>query len=428
MPALKNEDDSPSYRYYAPHVVAYVKSYQGTKGKINVLSGIDDLYQWYQGHTRDINKESSVELREVVEEIRKNAASELDVVKNVFYWVQDNIRYIAFEQGMRGHVPHSGSYVCEKRYGDCKDMANIIVNMLELAGIKSYHTWIGTRDIPYTYTEFPTPIVDNHMIATYISKDNQYYYLDATSNYTPFGYPSSMIQGKEALIAKSPTQYELKVVPELSRDLNEMTDSVFVKLSGHDMIGNGSCFMGGYPKIFAGYQLDLGSEQEIKQNVTKLIGKGNNKFYLDSYHVSNLLDRSLPTGVEYTFRLADYYQDTGDEIYVNLNLTKDFYNKYINTATRKTPKEFEYNYVKEEYIEMEIPQGYAVEFVPESTNHEGEYFGYDITYQVKGNKIAYYKKIYHNYLLLQSSQFESWNNSIKSLSDAYRETIILKKI
>ncbi len=72
---------------------------------------------------------------------------------------------------MRGLIPHPASYVCEKRYGDCKDMANLIVSMLHMAGVNNaYHTWIGTRDLPFKYTEFPTPIVDNHMIATYVTQ------------------------------------------------------------------------------------------------------------------------------------------------------------------------------------------------------------------------------------------------------------------
>ena len=55
-------------------------------------------------------------------------------------------------------------------------MASLIVTMLKVAGVKSYRTWIGTRDLPYKYSQVPTPLVDNHMIATYIAADGQYYF------------------------------------------------------------------------------------------------------------------------------------------------------------------------------------------------------------------------------------------------------------
>src|SRR5690606_40206752 len=87
------------------------------------------------------------------------------------------------------------------------------------------HTRLGQRHIPYAYTKYPTPIVDNHMIATYISDDGTYHFLDATSSHTPFGMPSSMIQGKEALIGKGEGNYEVKVVPVIFRNVNVQRDS-----------------------------------------------------------------------------------------------------------------------------------------------------------------------------------------------------------
>ncbi len=206
---------------------------------MNVISNLDDLYKWYYTFVEGLNKEQSPELEAIVKKIKSESTSEIDLVKNVFYWVQTNIQYIAFEQGMRGLIPHSGNYICEKRYGDCKDMANLIVNMLQLADVKAYHTWIGTRDLPYRYTEVPTPIVDNHMIATYISPDGKYYFLDATSDYTPFGFPSSMIQGKEALIGLDAKRYEVKEVLVLEKEKNQIFDSVTVKMENNQLVGTG---------------------------------------------------------------------------------------------------------------------------------------------------------------------------------------------
>ncbi|NJM25488.1 MAG: transglutaminase domain-containing protein [Bacteroidia bacterium] len=164
----RNEDHSVALRHYAPHVVVYVKSYNTSTGKKNVLSGLNDLHRWYNSFVANLDNKPSEQMAQIVNDLRSEGDTEIDVVRKIFYWVQDNIQYIAFEDGMRGFIPNSGAFVCEKRYGDCKDMANLIVSMLRVAGIKGYHTWIGTRDLPYKYTEVPTPLVDNHMIATYI--------------------------------------------------------------------------------------------------------------------------------------------------------------------------------------------------------------------------------------------------------------------
>lgn len=427
LSARKNEDESPSARYFTPHLICYVKSYESKKGKINVLASLDDLYAWYNTFVRDLNKESSPELIEIVNKIKATSKTEIDIVKNVFYWVQENIQYVAFEQGMRGLIPHHGSYVCEKRYGDCKDMANLIVNMLKLANVKAYHTWIGTRDLPYKYSKVPTPLVDNHMIATYIGPDKQYYFLDATSDHTPFGLPSSMIQGKEALIGLDPTHYEVKSIPEIAKERNVMIDSVSIRLDGNQIVGSGISSLGGYPKVFGGYALDRSEKDDIKRYVTRLIGKGSNKFYLDNYVLSDVHDRDKRTVIDYTFRIGDYFQKIGDELYVNLNLNKEHYNDFINLALRETPKERDYKYEKVEYCELTIPEGYAVEYLPPNAKAEGELLGFETEYTSTNGKIVFRKKFYVNYLLMQPNQFEHWNASVKPLSEAYKESIILKK-
>lgn len=427
LPALKHEDESPSIRYFTPHVVCYVKGFNTSAKKFTVLSNLDDLYKWYSTFVEGLNKNPSEELISIVSNIKKKSKNELDVVKNVFYWVQENIQYVAFEQGMRGLIPHDGSYICEKRYGDCKDMANLIVEMLDIAGIKAYHTWIGSRDLPYQYTRIPTPLVDNHMIATYIGPDNQYYYLDATSDYTPFGFPSSMIQGKEALIGLEKDRFEVKVVPEIEKEKNLIKDSVILRLQGNELAGAGISTLHGFPKVFGSYALDRSKSEDVKKSIVRLIGKGSNKFYLDNYSVQGADDRDIPTSVKYDFRIGDYFQQIGDELYINVNLSKDHYNEFINTASRLSPKESDYKYEKQEYYELAIPADYEVEYLPENARFDGELAGYNIRYEVKEGKIILRKKFYANYLLMLPSQFESWNSVIKPLSEAYKESIILKK-
>ena len=428
QPARKREEDSPSMRYFAPHVICYVKSFESkTKGTVNVLSDLDDLYSWYHSFVRNLNKETSPELLSIVNKITDASHSDIEVVKGVFYWVQENIQYIAFEQGMRGLIPHSGSYVCEKRYGDCKDMANLIVEMLTLAGIKGHHAWIGTRDLPYQYTCIPTPLVDNHMIAVYIGDDKRYYYLDATSDHTPFGLPSSMIQGKEALIGIDDDHYEVKTIPEISKERNIVVDSVEIKFDGDQIVGTGMTSLGGYPKVFGSYALDRSGEDEIKRNVTRLIGKGSNKFYLDNYNLSNVRDRDVQTVIDYSFHIGGYFQRIGDELYVNLNLNKDHYNDFINIAARSSPMERDYKYQKIDYCELIIPDGYTLEYLPPNARVNGDLLGFETEYRTQNGKIQFQKKFYVDYLLMQPDQFERWNDAIKPLSEAYKESIILRK-
>lgn len=428
LPAIPNEERSPSIHYFSPHLVFYIKQYKGKTKQVEVLPDLKALNKLYWSFIESVNKdETSSQLKEIVKQIQSDSKSEFETVKNVYYWVQNNIKYIAFEQGMRGLIPHSGSYTCEKRYGDCKDMANLIVNMLEIAGVKAYHTWIGSRELPYKYSQYPTPVVDNHMIATYISKEGEYYFLDGTSTHTPIGYASSMIQGKEALISLSPTEFKLLTVPVIERSKNTFTDSTKIKIVDNRIEGSGHAALWGYEKMLSASYLEQSDKAEVKKYLNRLIGKGSNKFSLADYTISDVSNQDLPNRVDYTFNLGDYFQKIGDELYINLNLTKLYYNAFISSATRKTPIESDYKYESAGVIEFTIPEGYTVEYLPANASYHGKILGHDIRYSLQGKKILYTRNAYSDFLLLEPADFETWNTDVENISNAYKESIILKK-
>lgn len=423
---FKSESRTPTIKYYTTHLNVVVRSYTNSKGAVvKVLSSTDDLYTWYKTFINGLELHQDEQVKSVVTGLVKGARTEEEKVKRIFYWVQENIKYIAFEDGMRGLIPHNGAYVCEKRFGDCKDMASILVNMMQHAGIKGHFTWIGTRDIPYDYTDLPSPLVDNHMIATYISNGIPYF-LDATAQYSPFELPSSMIQGKQALIALNDKDYKIVRVPEVPKEKNAEYDTSYFSLEKGQVKGRGYMSMSGYAKVFNAYRLNRTSEKEIKDYLTKLLERGSNKFYLDQYKVEHLQDLDKPVRIDYEFTVSDYYRAVGNEIYLNMNLDKSFYKSFID-KDRKLAIENEYKYTKNSVSVLEIPQNYLLEHLPADDSFSNEVFGYSIKYRPEKGKIVLHKEVYINYLLLQPESFAQWNEAIKKLSEAYSETIILKK-
>lgn len=424
---FKHEDEAPNIKYTMPHLTFRITNYAGNSGKtINVLSSADDLYAWYKTFISDLKTRKSQQIQDIVDNLIESGDTEEDIVKKIFYWVQNNVKYIAFEDGMRGFIPHDGEYVCSKRYGDCKDMASIIVNMLHHAGVEAYFTWIGTRDLPYKYSEMPSPHVDNHMIATYI-KDGKYFFLDATAQYSPFHLPSSMIQGKEALIAIDDSTYEIVTVPEVSREENIMADtSVFYINDGH-VTGEGKTILTGYAKVFNSYKMIKSDQKKVKDYVTYLLARGSNKFFIDNYDIKYLDDLDKSITVDYNFRVEDYYRQIGDEIYFNLNLDKSF-SGYLIDKDRTTAKENEYKYTNRSVSRLHLPDNFSVKYLPENSSYNSDVFGFSINYKQKDNQIIMEKEFYVDYLLLQPEQFKLWNDGIKNLSEAYRDAIVLKKI
>jgi hypothetical protein len=351
--------------------------------------------------------------------------TELDKVKKIYYWIQDNIKYIAIEDGMGGFIPRSGKLVCERRYGDCKDMASIIHKMLECAGIRSYLTWVGSRSIPYRYSELPTPHVDNHMINTYINNGN-YYFLDATGQNTPFNFSTSFIQGKEALIGIDSLKFEIRTIPEIPYEQNRLIDSVEVFIDDHKLEGKGVSYFTGFYHVIMAEALtsDINETTKILRD---FYNKGSNKFIINSVNLSNLNNRDKTLKIDFDFNIEDYVRYNGQDIYINLSLDKEFQNGNIDN-NRKLDYDKRYKRIATTVVKLKIPTGYKLEYTPKNTSYGNDKFSFSIEYVYSGKYIIQTKKIIENTLILKQSDFENWNKMIKELRKAYAEVLILKKI
>lgn len=116
----------------------------------------------------------------------------------LYAWVRDNIRYCAISVGMGGFVPHEAGKAHDLRYGDCKDKANLLHTMLDIAGVKSRLATIYADDFP---RRFRLPALAgnfNHMVLV-VDLPEGSVVVDPTSRTTPFGDAPSVDEDRVLL-------------------------------------------------------------------------------------------------------------------------------------------------------------------------------------------------------------------------------------
>jgi len=411
----------------APHLIIHVDSYEYNGIKHNILGDVKDLHAWYQNFLDGINEGDSEDMKKMVENIIQGKATEKEKVEAIYEWVQQNIKYIAIEDGLGGFRPRPSHTVFTRRYGDCKDMSILIHNMLKLANIPSNLAWIGTTAIPYSHKEVPTPMADNHMICTYVN-NNQYYFLDATDQYNILGIPTSHIQGREALIHKGINDFELVDVPVVPSERNLIIDSVFLKIDDNEVIGSGQAIFSGYNRIPVTNNLENLQEDDKKAFLNLLLNKGNNKFALTSVKTENVYEKNLDLHINYNFTIEDYLLRTSDEIFINPHLDKELEDEMIDMSSTQSDIYYPYKRLSSKVFCIEIPDNFKVTFLPQDAQYDDGDFGFSISYKVKENKILINQKIRINTLQLKTSQFDSWNRMIKGLFSAYKESVVLGNI
>lgn len=420
------EKNAPSYRSILPHIVPIITSYKVNGKTKKLLGSVEGLYNWYNSLVENINKEEPVPaLKKLVKELTKGKTSDIEKVKAIYYWTQQNIKYIAFEYALGGFIPREANDVFQKKYGDCKDNSSILHKMLEIAGLQGNLTWIGTRKIPYAYEEVPTPAADNHMILSYENKGKTYY-LDATGRYIQLEYPSSFIQGKEALIANG-NNFKIKRVPVVPANFNSVIDTTNIKISGKDITGRSNTTVSGYIKNNLFYNLEnTRKDADIKEVYNKRFLKGNNKFLITSFTEDNKFSYEKDFSVSYEFSIQDYVQNIGSEIFINPH-----FNKIVSLVKTKEDRQYdiEFDYKKQfSYTNIiEIPDGYEVSYIPTSVSFTNDLITINLSYSTYKNEVVCKQDVVFNFIKLNKEQQKKVNTFVKKTEKASKEIIILKK-
>lgn len=421
---VKQDSEAAGIMYEAPHLHFWISEYQTKNQTHPVLGSIDKLYAYYHTFISKINQTENQELKNFTLDLIKDCKTNEEKVKTIFKWVQKNIKYVAFESGYEGFIPREAALVYERKFGDCKDMASIITEMAKYANVPNVNfTWIGTRELPYTYQQLPAPAIDNHMIATYIN-NNELIYLDATNATIPFGLPSSFIQGKEALIAQD-NSYIISLVPEVKSDLNTIHDKIELSLVNKKIVGKGTFDANGLAA--AQYRSIIGDNLlKRKDFAFALLEKGNNKFKLIDFKEIDFDNSEKPYSIDYNFELDNYLVNSGNETYLNLTLDKPYQNDSFE-PTRSQTFDHEFLQKKSYQVVLEIPSGHSVTYLPENTTFSNDLLAYQFSYSQKNSKVYLNYDIEVKQTLIKPKQFALWNESLKKLKENYLETIIIKQ-
>ena len=299
----------PSPLYYVPHVVAYVKSYTlpGDHRQKHLMEGPSGLYKYMYKFVRNINVSHDKELENTVEKITKNDATQRQKAAHIYEWVQSNLHYVAFEDSLGGFFPRQAGTINDRKFGDCKDMASILVAMLRKAGVKAYFTWIGTVHLPYMIDETPVPIFD-HMICA-VNVDNDWIFLDGTHPTIPFGKYPDGDQGKDVLIAIDEDNFKVMKVPVAEPAANTTSDSTVMHiLSGKSVGGTIYARYSGSEAYLLGVIKQLTKDEQRARVIRMITSRGSDKYLVSKYDLNIETSGNRDASLTVDYNIHDYIQ------------------------------------------------------------------------------------------------------------------------
>lgn len=424
LPPYKNERMSPNFRFKMPHILLWTKSFSDKGTRYKIFETVGDLYNWNAALVAQV-KNKSEEFKPKVLQLIEGKKTDIEKVKTLFYWVQDNIRYIAFEDGIMGFRPEVAANVYKNKYGDCKGKANLLCEMLKIAGFDARLCWIGTNDIPYDFS-VPSLCINNHMICALVL-NGKTYYLDGTEDYIGFDDYANRIQGRPVMVeGKDRKSFTIEKVPAFTYERNKREGHVAITLEGDILKGNITEKITGEQKtqFMQGYN-SLRSEHK-EDALKSYLNNSDKNFVISNIVTSNLENRDTLMQIKYDFKLENYVTSVGKEMYVNIDPEKEF-SEFDIDSTRISDIEFSHKIFKETVTEFTVPKGYKVDYLPEAVAKESPDYIVNLNYQQKGNKIIYNKKIIFPTGLIPSTSFKNWNAAQKEMRKFYKDQIVLVK-
>ncbi len=408
----KTNKYSPPSDYYLPGFIVTTCSYTYNGSTINILNSTQELYNWYNNLIEQLKPDRN-KIKQLADEIVKDKNTPEEKTEAIFKWVQKNVHYIAFEDGMVGFKPDEADMVMKRKYGDCKGMANLLVELLKAEDIAAYHTWIGTRHLSYPlYTN--SLAVFNHMIcAVYLN--NSIYYLDATNKAGSWNKIPSYLHGKDALIGKG-KDFEVKRIPFENADINTREFNISCKFSNDFRIlkANLNFNLTGEEASAIFYLKEFSSLQDrddIESNFLKYFIKS---FVSDSQKINFL--KYSPENIEIVSfgELQGASVFDGKKIYLFLDQIPLF---NISQLDIETPVYFENKKKIVVRYKILLPEKVKIVDLPDSKSisTSDNCIKCDFTYSNDANELIFTKTIIIDTLLLEMKNSISWKKVLDDL-------------
>ena len=421
LPAMQHEDNSPGPTYIYPHLLVLCKSAIADNHTFKYFGSLEDQYAWYQELAKSVNNDKAI-ITTKAKELTIGISGDMDKIKAIFYYVQDNIRYLAFEDGMAGFKPEKADEVLRKKYGDCKGMANLTKELLCALGYDARLCWLGTDHIAYNY-QTPSLAVDNHMICALMFKGKTIY-LDATETYLGINEYAERIQGRQVLIQDG-DKYILTHIPVADQAQNYDYELSKLVISGEDLTGNVIRLWKGEDKEEVLSGLNSVKKENTDEAMNRFLSDNNVDYAITNLTLSPTDNPDKDMKASYAVDIKNGVSTFSKAYYVDLDRKKEFIKSSIKPDEHKYDYWFSHKVNLCEETELTLPANYKAAALPPALNIVNPDYEFHIQYNTLAGKIIYKKRILIKNTHLPVSRFAQWNKDIGQLGKAYNETLTL---
>jgi hypothetical protein len=401
--------------------------------------GWQAIGEWYDGLSRD-RLTATPEIAAKASELVQGRTDFYDRTEAIAEFVQQQVRYFAIEMGIGGYQPHYAADIYRNRYGDCKDKATLLSAMLSAVNIHAALLMVDDRR-GVVDPEAPST-VGNHMItAIEIPKGyssprlrsvvtaktgRRYLIFDPTWEKTPFGQLEHELQGSYGVLMEGADSQVLKL-PLLSPEFNR------VHRQGKLQLGPDGSLKGTITETRFGDVSDhrraLYTHGDAKQQADFMdhsLGEDFGAFKVSDIKVENAASLNKDLITTFSIDVERYASAMGPLLTVRPRVLGQEAPP-VEQEERKVPIDLRETMQSQDDYEIELPQGYAVDELPEPAKVDFGFASYASSTELKGSVLHYTRTLTIREVTLPAEKYADLQKLSGLIANDEQSLAVLKK-
>lgn len=387
LKALKPEAYAPSFSTYAPSLKVALTKFvmEGVEG---VNTDWQDFGKWVDDKLIHNTQELPASVKAEIRQITKNTTSNIEKAKLVYKYMQDKTRYVSVQIGIGGWKPMLASDVDRLGYGDCKALTNYTKALLDEVNVESYYTIIyGGRNVENIDKEF-SATQGNHAILA-VPNEDDYVWLECTSQTAPFGYNANFTDDRDALII-TPEGGKIVHTKIYPAEDNLQTTTAKVKLDNEGSIFADVEITSKGTQYDYHVDLENKNEKEAKLHYKDYFNNINN---LELLKMSKNNDKNEIVFTENVNLAASKYTlKAGNRLLFAPNMFNKTTNVPPRYKSRKLPFKISRGFTDVDEYKIELPETIEVEALMTPVAIENKFGSYSVAIEKKANNLLVYKR------------------------------------
>ena len=306
--------------------------------------------------------------------------------------------------------------------GNVADINLMLTSILRYAGLNANPVLVSTKSngIPLT----PTRTGFNYVICALEIGDNLIL-LDGTQKFSTANIlPTKALNWLGRLIRQDGSSDWIELIPKISS--KEMV-SLNIKLNT-DLSASGKL-----RNQFTNYQAFRVRDRFENYNTDEMIEsleKGKGELEISNFEIENMNDVSQPVTQSYDYVFNNAMEDIGDKLYLTPMLFLAPDENPFKENVRNYPIDYVYPIADKYMINIMLPDGYAIETMPESVKYQFNISDGEFTYLARqnGNMLQFTISLDLNKTLVLPTDYEQYKKFYQLMIEKQTEKVVLKKI